>query len=375
MFDSLRVMSFAGFCIGLSIASALHGQATAAAGPPTAAIGTNEQAHALLDSARKINGLFGEDLKPWHLSATITLIWNEPKPVPEAVQVWSASQYRWRAVSERQGKKSTKWKLSRSQQFQSHEFVEDPWEPFSNPLSLADYLKPDIELQITQVNVGVQLDCVVVIHPERYKKQTSQEFFPSLCFDKSQRLRLLSYGQVVSQYASYRVFQGRTVAAHVTISSQGNLLTDCKLESLEVIDPIEQSIWKQDGDAIETPYTLAPGDPDPVILHSEAGPTYLNAAEIHPGRLILIPAVIQKNGSVSVPKDGQIGSKQVGGQITMLGATTKAFSASVSSAPRMEPMIGAAGRWKFEPYLVDGKAVQVSIMVPFTEDGRPWVPK
>jgi hypothetical protein len=238
------------------------------------------------------------------------------------------------------------------------------WEPVSDPLSEAGSIKPDYELEMMHLNVGVALDCVSVVHPERYKKPIYQQFFPTLCFDEKLRLRLESWGSYVTQYDAYQTFQNHAVAGNVKEAYSGKTLWEYKQTALEALSPGDEVLLKPDKDAVSLPHSVEFGDPQPVPIYRAAGSTYLQADDVKKGEIVWIPIVIQKDGSVRAQSGRGAYLRRAGSDLLS--------SNSGDTASGIMPLFAAAERWRFEPYIVDGNPVEVNFLLPFTEDGQPW---
>lgn len=328
--------------------------------------GNNQKAHALLEAASKANGLAGDDVKPWHLKGTYTVV-DGKKPETASIEEWSAARHRWRISYVGKILTSTVWSVSRAHELKAKKDQLIDWEPVTDPISAAAMIKPDYELDLMHLNLSVPLDCVSVVHPERYKKPIDQEFFPVLCFDDKLRLRLLSRGKFVREYDNYQNFQNHAVAGYVSGTYAGQLRWEYKRTTLEALSPGAEVLLTPGKDAVPTPYWRDSEDPQPVPVHREAGPTYFLADGMSRTDKIWVPVVIQKDGSVRAQRN----------EVYVDRGTDSAwpsgkYGVDIIGGGGIGPIVDATERWRFEPYIVDGEAVEVSIGIPFTEDGQPW---
>ncbi len=218
------------------------------------------------------------------------------------------------------------------------------------------------------LNLSVPLDCVSVVHPERYKKPINQEFFPVLCFDQKLRLRLLSRGKFVMEYDNYQNFQNHAVAGYVSGTNAGQLRWEYKRTTLEALSPGDQVLLTPVKDAVPTPYWLDSEDPQPVLVHREAGPTYFLADQMSQTDKVWIPVVIQKDGSVRALRNEGIYVDRGTDSAWPSGR----YSVDIVGGGGIGPIVDATERWRFEPYVIDGEVVEISLMIPFTKDGHPW---
>jgi hypothetical protein len=367
MLTSSRYRSFAVLLFFFALAGFTRPLQVPAQDPKAqpASANKNQRAHALLDAASKLNGLVGDDVKPWHLKGTWTVYGSENKKSEIAsLEEWSAARYRWRIDYASKTSTSTVWSVSRAQELKAKKDYLIDWEPVTDPVSSAASIKPDYELDLVHLNLSVPLDCVSVVHPERYKKPISQEFFPNLCFDEELRLRLESEGSFVVEYDVYQMFQNHAVAGYVRETDAGKMLWEYRQTALEALSPGDQDLLTPGKEAVPVPHKLDIGDPQPVPVHRQAGPTYVQASDYNASAIVWIPIVIQKDGSVRTPSELRSFFRTVGGY--------RAFT-NFYLPPRVtEPLFDAAEQWRFEPYLVDGIAVEVTLKIPFTEDGQPW---
>ena len=355
----------------LIFSSSLTGSAPAQdAKAQPADAGNNQRAHALLEAASKVNGLAGDDVKPWHLKGTYTSYVEGGKKKPEiaSFEEWSAARHRWRISYVDKTSTSTAWSVSRAHELKAKKDELMYWEPVTDPVSAAATIKPDYELNLMHLNLSVPLDCVSVVHPERYKKPIDEEFFPALCFDQKLRLRLLSRGKSVREYDNYQDFQKHAVAGYISGTYAGQLRWEYKRTTLEALAPGDEVLLTPGKDAVPTPYSLDSEDPQPVPVHREAGPTYFQADGMSRTDKIWIPIVIQKDGSVRAQRNEGVYVDRGTDSAWPSGR----YALDIIGGGGIGPIVDATERWRFEPYVIDGEAVEVSISIPFTEDGQPW---
>lgn len=86
----------------------------------------NQKAHALLQAASKVNGLAGDDVKPWHLKGTYTVV-DGKNPKIWSMEQWSAARYRWRISYAGKISTSTVWSVSRAHELKGKKDDLNDW--------------------------------------------------------------------------------------------------------------------------------------------------------------------------------------------------------------------------------------------------------
>jgi hypothetical protein len=329
-------------------------------------------AHHILESAMKINGLSGDDVKPWHLKAQFTLSgWDATqKPKSGTVEEWYTSRYQWRRTYSSSEQEYSGWEmsLSRFERYRSKSrggfnpgtMNDRVGRPTVDPLYLAGNIKPDYELDGKRYNpAGTVLNCVSVVNPGRYADQSNPELqFPNMCFDNDMHLQLESINDNVVQFGDLQPFEDHFVARDVKILQHGTLQSEIKISLLEPLTAPDAGLTKPGKDAIPEPYHVEPGMPQPESVYEvgasipvpTVGSTYDGSA-VYTG-MAFMPVVIKKDGTVKADLE---------------------FAVAPNEEVR-DAIEHAVIKWKYKPYLVDGQPVEVGITIPYVLGTKKFVP-
>jgi hypothetical protein len=347
-----------------SIAAA--GQAAEQKSPPDPAR-LNVLAHRLLDAAAKSNAMTGESVKPWHMKLEFQLVqgMNYAKPDKGTMEEWYAGSYRWRRTftSSQNSWSGSEWSVSKFERYarkEKHEEFDDYGmtlrvaRPVVDPLYQIANLKPTDQLTVQRVtSEGLAVNCVWFAETAPAAQARRAEWsFPTMCFDADLHLRLVHSEDTTVQFEDIQPFHGRGVARQIKILFQGHLTADLKVTQLEDAESIDPASLAPPSDAVAMPYVIEPGSPRPVSEFETGAviPLMPNGQPFR-GRL-LIQAIIRKDGTVKV----------------VHGASNSFLQAIFDAAN------SAVAKWKFKPYVVDGQAVEARYDVPYTIDGKPFVP-
>ncbi|HEU5351780.1 MAG TPA: thioredoxin family protein [Terracidiphilus sp.] len=338
--------------------------ANAHAAPPE--VKRSELAHKVLADGLRLNALAGPGLEPWHIKIEYQMLDSSTgKPDSGTVEQWTSRPLRWKRtyVSAEPAFNGSQWNVSRITRFQSksrdngfrhHLLTLRITRPVIDPLYQAANIKPDYQMQIQMVTTGgLKLVCVSVVHPERYAPKTDPNFlFPTYCFDTGLHLHLVVAGSTTVQFEDLQPFQNRTVAHKVTVIERGRLISQMTITTLETWSPPDNGFLSPPSNAILQPYTIEPGQPQPVPVYQVAASIpILDGGRVFRGA-VSVPVIIRKDGSVKIAE---------GAPFSQYQALEDAMSNAIS-------------RWKYQPYTVDGTPVDVSYQIPYVVDGKPFVP-
>ncbi|MGB6974614.1 MAG: thioredoxin family protein [Terracidiphilus sp.] len=377
----LRFSTPVGILLSLLSAIALHAPAQSAKDAPTADdhsrtapadVKVSELAHKVLAAGLRLNALAGDGLQPWHIKIDYQLrTVLSSKPIQGSVEQWSAGAYRWKRTytSKEEEFNGSIWSTSRTSRFQSkapygdyapRTLIMRVARPVLDPLYQAANINPDYQMKIQKVTTaGLNLVCVSVVDHARYAPITDPDWlFPTYCFDSSLHLHLVVAGDTTVQFQNLQPFQNRMVAREVQVIQGGTLIAQMDVSVLENWSEADPGILTPPKNAELQHYTLEPGQPKPEPVYQVAASLpILDGAHVFRG-LAIVPAVIQKDGTVTVR-----------GLAAYIPPIFSQGSQRLSDA-----ICNAVKKWRYKPYLVDGQPVDVAYNIPYTVDGKPFVP-
>jgi hypothetical protein len=313
------------------------------------------KAHAILDNGVKVTGLTAPDGKPWHMKATYQ-VGNGIVTDAGTIEEWWKGPDQWRRTYTNKAGSGTEWSVKRASRFQSR----DAWNytlldlrvagPLVAPMTQTVNFKPDYPMDLKQVSAGIPLNCVSVIDPAQYSDKVDPDFlFPNLCFDAGSRLRFMGTSDTTVTFNKYQMFQGRAVAGKVEVIVLGEKKSSMEITLLEPLSAQDEALVAPDSKAVEQPYALTAVDPPPVPVYQVGAVITIAAMHDRQFGTVFVPVIIRKDGRV------KLNGGAPGGGMGQAAAD-------------------AIVQWRYQPYLVDGQLVDVSTMVPYVFDGRPFVP-
>ena len=172
---------------------------------------------------------------------------------------------------------------------------------------------------------------------------------PTYCFDAESHLRLVNAPETAFQLDDYQVFQNRAVAKDLKVSSNKHLASTIKVVLLEPLSPADAASVKPPSNAVSQPCSRVPGDPKLVVVKQSGAMYPMKAAEQRALGTVYVNVMILKTGKVKIK--GANGSPYL----------TQAASDAIQD-------------WKFQPYMIGGQAVDVEAVIPYTFDGKSFVP-
>ena len=299
----------------------------------------------VLDKGLAITGLTGKDVPAWHIKANYKLS-NGNSTESGTLEEWSTGPYTWRRTYTEKKLSASDWSLTRVQHVQTRESKLNLTQldqrvatVLTNPLYQADDLKPDIQLDgRAGTFAGLVLDCVIAADSVRAASKIDPNvLYPRFCFDvKDATLRYIHTPISLISYTEFKPLGNRQVATKVNMNMGGKTAADLEVTLLEPLATADQAQVAPSGNTVPLPYAHQPGDAPlvPVRITECAYPMDARDAQEH--GVVVIPVVIRKDGSVK------------------------------SNGPAMGPQHLAmaagdcVGNYKFEPFKIDGEAVDVS---------------
>ncbi len=311
---------------------------------------TPKDATELMSVGRKVNGLQGEDVQPWHMKASYEVFDNDGKSK-------SAGTYEEWWVSEKQYRRSYQ-----SPEFSQVEYGTDhgifrtltpQWpsgavalvrellvSPVPDEKSLADQ-----KVVLTERTLGgIALRCST-LPPPKPMGDVPMEAFPAYCFSQEKPILRLATGFGNANYSLFNrilVFRGRYLAGDIEEMRMGKVYVKIHLDSIESLRQIEPADFQPPQDAVAPP-------PRRVQVSSGTAQDHL----------------IRKVQPV-YPADAR--QKRISGTVVLLALISRTGHIerlAVVSGPTalQQAAIQAVRLWLYKPYLVNGEAVEVEAQI------------
>lgn len=325
--------------------------------PAQASSDESNLAHSILRAALTTNGL-ARTATPWHLKADIQFLRPAPQP-PLRVQLeeWSRGPAQWRRTwsSGEPGLSGTEWSAGPHDRYLSHHGADTLdrirlnqriARPLTDPLRQASQLGPDVPLELKIISAGgVTLHCISAVTPD------SPAPYPGMCFDRANRLRLLSTLSFAVEFDKYQVFEGRAVPRSLKVLVNGTPFADVDVTALEPL-PAADAARLQPQRAIPEPPLLEPGDAAPVSLTEAAMHPPLQPDGYPYRGVIFALLILDKDGRVRIDRGMSLGPSP-----DVLDSLEIALKSS-----------------KFQPYQLDGRPARVAFVATYPLDGKPFQP-
>jgi hypothetical protein len=311
----------------------------------------------VLDKGLAITGLTGKDVPAWHIKANYKLS-NGNSTESGVLEEWSTGPYTWHRTYTEKKQTASDWSLTHTQRVQAKESKLNLTEldrrvatVLTNPLNQADYLKSDTALDgQAGTFAGLVLDCVIAADSVRTaSKIDPNAVYPRFCFDvKDATLRYIHTPVSLIGYTEFKPLGNRQVATKVIVNMGGKTAADLEITLLEPLAAADQAQVLPSGNTVPQPYVHQPGDAPlvPVRITECAYPMDARDAQEH--GVVTIPVLIKKDGSVK------------------------------SNGPAMGPEHlrmaagDCVGNYKFEPFKIDGEAVDVSDALLYDFENRAF---
>ena len=312
----------------------------------------------VLNQSLALTGLTGADAPAWHIKADYKLYDRGNLTESGTLEEWSSGPFTWKRTYTEKKLVSNEWSVNRGKQLQTKESKLNLTQLdqrvatiLTNPLFQAANYKPEVELDGRAGTFsGLTLNCVAAANPSSAAGNIDPNvLFPRLCFDaKDSTLRYVNTPTTLISYTEFKPLGTRQVATKVNVNYGGKVAADLDITLLEPLAAGDQGQINPDGKAVPKPYLHQSGDAPlvPVKITECAYPMAASTKQEH--GIVLIPVVIKKDGGV----------KNNGG------------------AQGPEDLAQAAqdcvGNWKFEPFKLDGEAIDVADTLIYNYDGKPF---
>jgi TonB family protein len=304
----------------------------------------------LLETGRKVNGLTGPDMQPWHLRASYEVFDDVGK------SKYKGNYEEW-WVSEKQYKRS----------YQSPEFTQMEYGTESGPLrtgdthwvggpvsllrsALVDPLPGPEQLNNTEPAVAdkmfgnTKLRCVSINHKIPHGN-APQPIFPSYCFDLEKpvlRSNLTFNNIYAILFNRVVLFQGRYLGGDVGITHLGKDYLKIHLDQLEPLPLVNAADFQPPADAIvAAPRRISVSDGVSAgNILTKVQPEYpLEAFAQHIQGTVAMQAIISKSGHIT--------------SLSVISGPTELQNAAIE----------AVRQWAYKPYLLNGEAVEVGTTI------------
>jgi TonB family protein len=301
--------------------------------------------------AAKLNGLTGDDVKPWHLKATYELLGDDGKPTDQGTyeEFW-VSPTKFKRIFAGNNLAQTDYGTEKGElRSGAHGDVpgilgaaaQDLVSPFPNVYGIehTNYVAKLID------NGGLQLNCITATgQPNAYR----------YCLSAAEPLlRILAWPSPPTNVLYNRIlrFNGRAVAGDLKVVRDSKVVATLQIQSLEPISAIDESIFTPPPDDVPVPRIVSiAGGVAAGMLLKKVAPSYPTVAkDQHVSGTVVLQGSIGKDGRI---KD----LKVISGDVLLQQAA-----------------LDAVRQWEYRPYLLNGDPVEVmtTINVVFTLGGPP----
>jgi hypothetical protein len=315
-------------------------------------------ARAVLDKGVAVTGLTAADAPAWHIKANYSLYDRGNLTESGVMEEWYTGPYTWRRTYSEKKLISNEWSVTRAKQFQTKESKLNLTQldqrvavVLTDPLFQAANYKPGVDLDGRAGTFsGTILNCVAAADPAAAAGSIDPSvLFPRLCFDaKDSILRYINTPTTLISYTEFKPLGNRQVATKVNVNYGGKDAANLEITLLEPLAAGDQGQVAPDGKAVPRPYLHQPGDA-PLISTKITECAYPMAASVKQEHgIVFIPVVIRKDGGVKP-------------------------NGSAQGPPELAEAAGdCVGNWKFEPFKLDGEAIDVADTLIYNYDGKPF---
>ncbi len=338
----------------LSSGIALFGLAI---GSSTASTAQATTPRSVLDKGLAVTGLTAAEAPAWHLKANYSLYDRGAVVETGIMEEWYSGPWTWRRTYTEKKSSGTEWSVTHAHHFQTKEkFNFTPLDqrvgtPLTNPLYQAVNFTPEVELTgMAGTFSGIVLNCVHASSPAAHAGKVNPDLlFPTYCFDvKDSTLRYIKTSDTLVSFSEFKPLGNRSVATKVTVDVYNKPSAVLEITQLEPLSAVDQAQIAPPGNAVPQPWVHQASDPPLVPVRVTACEYPMAAASNRVLGSVTIPVIIKKDGSVK-------NNGYAMGPGELAGAAND-----------------CVGNWKFEPFKIDGEAVEVSESLIYVYDGKPF---
>jgi TonB family protein len=304
--------------------------------------------------AAKTNGLTGDDVKPWHLKASYTVLDENGKTTDQGSyeefyvshtkykRSFSGTDYKY---SEYGTEKGVMFSGDQNKQFtRADELRREFLDPLPSPRSIEQNIYFIKQLEAG----GVKFACVSL------KDANGNPYGPNWCFDADTPILRVTtpYNGARGLHNGIIRFQDRSIAGDLKFVQQDKPALTAHLNSIEAITSVDGALFLPPPDA--TPLrirrvSISPGIAVGMLIKKVVPEYPLLAKDNGVTGTVVLQAIIGKNGRIT--------------------------NLHVVSGPPMlqQAALDAVKKWLYRPYLLNGEPVEVvtTINVIFTLGNRP----
>ncbi len=332
-----------------------------AAAPTLADTPTPSDPKQLLDLGRKVNGLTGPDVQPWHLKATFEIFDEEGKSKDKGTfEEWWVSNKQYKRAYQSAGFSQTQYGtdhgvLVTGNSEQPRGMIAVVRQKLTDPLPSEAWVNNSDPKLSDRDFSGVNLHCVYMVSKKPAAGTAQNLIYPSFCFGPQKPM--LRYESDTNHFDDTLfnklvIFQGRYIARDILTTHLGKSLLTVHLESLAPYDQADSATLQAPSDAVALAKHV---DVSPGVMAGHLV-TKVNAVYPQSARALRIEGVVTIQATIG--KDGHVQSdlRAIGGPEQLQGAA-----------------VDAVRQWVYTPYLLNGEVVQVGtiINVVFSLGGRP----
>jgi hypothetical protein len=312
----------------------------------------------ILNKAVAVTGLTAADAPAWHIKANYSLYDRGNLTESGVLEEWATGPWTWRRSYSEKKQVGNEWSTAHTRQLQTKDSKLNLTQLdqrvatiLTNPLFQAANYKPDVDLDGTAGTfAGQTLNCVAAANPAAAAGNIDPSaLFPRLCFDASDfTLRYVNTPTTLITYTEFKPLGNRQVATKVNVNYGGKVAADLEITLLEPLAAGDQGQLTPDGKAVPRPYLHQVGDTPlvPVKITECAYPMAASIKQEH--GVVYIPVIIRKDGGVKINGGAQ-------------------------GPPELAEAAGdCVGNWKFEPFKLDGEAIDVADTLIYNYDGKPF---
>jgi TonB family protein len=315
----------------------------------------------LLDLGRKVNGLVGPDVQPWHLKATFEVFDEDGRSKDKGTfEEWWVSDKQYKRSYQSAAFSQTQYGtdhgvLVTGNSDQPRGLIAVVRQKLANPLPNEAWMNNSEPKLSDRDFGGVKLHCVYMNSKLPPKQNAPPLVYPSFCFGPQKPM--LRYESDMNHFDDTLfnklvIFRGRYIAGDIVTTHLGKTVLTVHLESLAPFDQADLAGLQPPPDAVALAkrVDVSPGVMAGNIIR-KVNPEYPQGARaLRVEGVVTIQATIGKDGHVQ-------------GDLRAISGPEQLQAAAVD----------AVRQWVYTPYLLNGEPVQVGtlINVVFSLGGRP----
>jgi TonB family protein len=322
-----------------------------AAAPVLADSPTPSDPKELLELGRKVNGLTGPDVQPWHLRATFEVFDDDGKSKDKGTfEEWWVSDKQYKLAYQSASFSQTQYGtdhgvLVTGDSEQPRGLIAVIRQKLTDPLPSEVWVNNSNPKLSDRDFSGVNLHCVYMISKNPAAGTAQNLVYPSFCFGPQKPM--LRYESDMNHFDDTLfnklvIFQGRYIAKDIVTTHLGKTVRTVHLEFLTPFDQADLAALQPPADAVTLAkrVNVSPGMMAGHIVR-RVNPEYPQSA-----RALRIEGVVMIQATIG--KDGHVQS-----DLRAIGGPEQLQAAAVD----------AVRQWVYTPYLLYGEPVQVGTII------------